>query len=181
MTSSALPDPTARLRFRTWAPGDLDLALSLWGDPQVMRYLDARGGLDREAVAERLRKEIRTEEEHGIQYWPVFLRDTGELAGCAGLRPRPAGAGVYEIGVHLRPAFWGRGLAREAGEAVVEFAFETLAATALFAGHHPDNRTSRRLLEAVGFRLTHEELYEPTGRVHPSYELRREDLAEDGG
>ena len=181
MTRSAFPQPTERLRFRTWTSEDVALALSLWGDPEVMRYLDARGALDRDAVTARLRREIRTESEHGVQYWPIFLRATDAFAGCAGLRPRRAGEGVYEIGVHLRRVFWGRGLAREAGEAVVGHAFGLLGATVLFAGHHPDNRASRRLLESVGFRFTHEELYGPTGRMHPSYELRRGDLAGDAG
>jgi len=29
------------------------------------------------------------------------------------------------MGFHLRPAFWGRGLAEEAGRAIIAFAFET--------------------------------------------------------
>jgi RimJ/RimL family protein N-acetyltransferase len=47
-----------------------------------------------------------------------------------------------------------------------------LAASALFAGHHPANRSSRDLLLKLGFRYTHDEYYAPTGLQHPSYLLR---------
>ena len=44
------PDPraqtyfliTERAGFRAWTPDDLPLALTLWGDPAVMRFIDAR-------------------------------------------------------------------------------------------------------------------------------------------
>ena len=41
----------------------------------------------------------------------------------------------------------------------------------MFAGHHPDNQASRRLLTRLGLRYTHDERYPPTGRDHPSYLL----------
>ena len=69
------------------------------------------------------------------------------------------------------PACWGRGLATEGARAVMAHAFDELQTTALFAGHNPANDVSRRLLGKLGFRLTHEELYEPTGLQHPSYLL----------
>jgi len=46
----------------------------------------------------------------------------------------------------------------------------------LFAGHHPENHASRRILSKLGFRLTHEEFYPPTGLLHPSYLLPRPPL-----
>ena len=75
------------------------------------------------------------------------------------------------MGVHLRPEYWGQGLAQEAGRAVINLAFETLAVKSLFAGHHPENTASRRLIEKLGFHFTHEEFYPPTGLNHPSYLL----------
>ena len=43
---------------------------------------------------------------------------------------------------------------------------------ALLSGsHNPGNQASRHLLETLGFRYTHDELYEPTGLMHPSYLL----------
>jgi RimJ/RimL family protein N-acetyltransferase len=113
-----------------------------------------------------------------VQYWPIFLLEDGQHVGCAGLRPYRLDEPIYEVGFHLRPAYWGRGLAEEAGRAAAAFAFETLGAKALFAGHHPANQASRHVLNKLGFRFTHEELYLPTGLLHPSYLLRRGEMVE---
>ena len=167
------PHDTPRVTFRCWNEDDEALATTLWGDPRVTALIDSRGPLDATAVRERLEKDLRNQRENGMQFWPFFLRSTGELAGCCGLRPRDPVLRILELGYALRPEFWGKGLATEAARAVVEHAFGTLGATALFAGHHPDNSASRRTLEKLGFRYTHDEPFAPTRNVHPCYRLDR--------
>jgi RimJ/RimL family protein N-acetyltransferase len=162
---------TERLGFRHWSAEDLPLACLLWKDPQVSRFLG--GPFSDEQVVARLRKEIQTQADCGTQYWPVFLLQTGDFVGCAGLRPYDLWRGVFELGAHLRPQYWRRGLAEEAARAAIDFAFSNLGATAVFAGHHPENESSRRLLVKLGFKYTHDELYAPTGEMHPSYLLGR--------
>ncbi|HXW89261.1 MAG TPA: GNAT family N-acetyltransferase [Terriglobales bacterium] len=160
---------SARLGFRCWRPEDLTLAIELWGDPAVSALIG--GCFTPEMVRARLAKEIEQMKEYGMQYWPLFLLESDRHVGCAGLRPYRMEAGVYELGVHLRPAFWKRGLAKEAGSAVIEYAFSTLNAKALFAGHHPANQASRQLLLRLGFIPAQDERYPPTGLMHPSYLL----------
>jgi RimJ/RimL family protein N-acetyltransferase len=159
-----------RLGFRPWSDSDIDLALGLWGDPQVTQFIG--GPFSDEQVRERLTREIATLREHGTQYWPAFLLATGEHVGCCGVRPYRVEDRVYELGFHIRKAQWGRGYAREAARAVIGYAFEVLGATALFAGHNPANEASRHLLITLGFEYTHDEYYAPTGLYHPSYLLR---------
>lgn len=160
---------TPRLQFRTWTPEDLPLARSLWGDPRVTRLIG--GPFSDAGVEERLAKEISSRADHGVQYWPAFLRGSVEFVGCCGLRASRPAERVFEMGYQLLPRYWGRGLATEAGEAVVRHAFDTLGAAALVAGHHPENDPSRRVLQKLGFRRVGEELYPPTGRDHPVYRL----------
>jgi len=59
-------------------------------------------------------------EAHGIQYRPFFLLPSFEHAGCCGLRPRKLEERIYELGVHIRKPYWGRGLAVEASRAIVK-------------------------------------------------------------
>ncbi len=158
---------SARLGFRPWTLGDLPLALGLWGDPAVSAWLS--GPLSAAAIRARLDREIQQHEEFGIQYWPVFLLATGEHVGCAGLRPK--GQNLLELGYYLKPTFWGAGFATEAAATVAEYAFGSLHVETLFAGHHPANRASRRVLEKLGFERTGEEFYEPSGVVEPTYLL----------
>lgn len=162
---------TARIAFRCWTRDDLSLAEGLWGDPEVTRYLG--GSFSRNQIREKLEIEIATMDTVGIQYWPFFLLPELQHVGCAGLRPRFPEEKIYEVGYHLRPMFWRKGLAEEASRAVIAFAFERLGAKELFAGHHPENMASRKVLEKLGFRFTHYELYPPTGEMHPGYELRK--------
>jgi len=169
----ARPDDTARLVFRSWRADDEPLAQALWGDARVTALIDARGALDGDEVRRRLALEIENERVHGLQYWPLFLREGGAPVGCCGLKPRDPARAVLELGFHLRPECWGAGYATEAARSVVAHAFGRLGAAALFAGHHPRNAASRRTLEKLGFRHTHDELFPPTGLLHPSYWLAR--------
>lgn len=163
---------TDRLGFDHWSAGDLPLANALWGDPKVTALIG--GPFTEDDVEARLAREIDLLRTYSVQYWPIFLLENDEHVGCAGLRPYRMEEKVYELGFHLRWEYWGRGLAVEAARAVIGFAFDTIGAKALFAGHHPQNSASQRVLAKLGFQLTHEEFYPPTGLQHPSYLLRCE-------
>ncbi len=156
-----------RLGWRTWTPDDIELAWSLWGDAEVTRLIG--GPLTREQVAARLAREIASQEAHGIQYWPIFLLESGKHIGCAGLRPYMQELRTPELGVHLKPQFRRKGYATEAAEAVMGYGFIRLDVQAIFAGHHPANMASRHMLRRLRFRYTHEEFYPATGMMHPSY------------
>ena len=166
---------TERLGFRYWTAADLGLALGLWGDGEVTKLIG--GPFSREQVQARLSLEISNLKTYGVQYWPVFLLSGDEHLGCCGLRPYQMDRGIYEVGVHIRSADWGKGYAPEAVRAVMEFAFDTLGAKGLFAGHNPANDASRHLVEKLGFHYTHDEYYPPTGLHHPSYMLSVDEFA----
>lgn len=54
---------------------------------------------------------------------------------------------------------------------MIEYAFTELNAVKLYAGHHPHNIGSRKLLVRLGFQYIGDNFYEPTGLYHPSYEM----------
>lgn len=160
---------TPRIGFSHWSADDLPLAIVLWGNPQVTAYIG--GPFSPEHVATRLALEVENQRVHGIQYWPLFSLETGDLMGCTGLRPYPADGTTLELGAHLLPAFWGKGYAQEATQAVIGHAFRVLGVQRLIAAHHPENRASQRLIRKLGFQFSHEALYAPTGLEHPWYVL----------
>ena len=164
-----------RLGFRTWTKDDLRLAIELWGDFEVTKFFDKRGALSKEQVNTRLLKEIHSQQKHGIQYWPIFSAETDDHIGCAGLRPYDLPNQILEIGFHIKPEYWRQGYASEAAICVMAYAFRNLGATALFAGHNPENVASKKILARLGFRYTHDEYYEPTGLYHPSYLMTAEE------
>jgi RimJ/RimL family protein N-acetyltransferase len=94
----------------------------------------------------------------------VFERtDAGPLlVGSCGLGRRPSGA--VELGYWIARPFWGRGLATEAGTALVDIA-RTLGFVSLEASHFVDNPSSGRVLEKLGF--------EPLGIIAPRLSCAR--------
>ncbi len=162
---------TSRLGFRHWTEADLPLVVALWGDPDVMRHMG--GPMDDAAAAARLRLEISRQRAFGVQYWPIFLSSTGEHVGCSGLRPFHEEPEVLEVGVHIRPQFWGGRYGEEAVRAVIGYAFGTLSTRALVAGHGPENDASKALLGRLGFQFSHREPWGAHDIPHPYYRLTR--------
>jgi [ribosomal protein S5]-alanine N-acetyltransferase len=160
---------SARIGFRCWSQDDLPLARELWADPEVTRFIG--GPFSDEEIAQRLEREIARMSTHQFQYWPIYLLSSHEHVGCCGLRPYRPEDQIPELGFHLRPRRWGQGLASEAARTVIHYAFGTIGAKGLSAGHHPDNTTSKKLLEKLGFQYTHDEFYAPLQMNLPYYLL----------
>ena len=158
-----------RIGFRTWSFEDMSLAIELWSDLEITRFIG--GPFSDSHIQRMLFIEGAILRQHNIQYWPIFLLENNEFIGCCGLRPYQPTERVYEIGVQIKSSCWRKGYATEAVNMVVEYALAKLHAASLFAGHHPENAVSKKLLEKLGFRYTYDEYYEPTGLDHPSYIL----------
>ena len=131
--------------------------------------------MSKEQAHQRLKREIETYNNTTIQYWPIYFIENNQNVGCCGLRPYDSENNIFEIGIHLKEQYWGKGFAQEACTAVIEYAFKTLSVNALFAGHNPKNIVSAQLLNKLGFTYTHDEFYPPTGLQHPSYLMTKQD------
>jgi RimJ/RimL family protein N-acetyltransferase len=158
-----------RLKFRRWSENDIDLAKDLWGNDEVTKFIG--GSFSFEQIQTRLLREISNYNQYGIQYWPVFLRKDNSFIGCCGLRPYKPEEKVFEIGFHLCSDYWGHGYATEAAKCIIQYAFDKIEVSKLFAGHNPNNTASKKVLNRLGFQYVHDEYYQPTGLYHPSYEL----------
>lgn len=164
---------TERLTARTWQLSDLPFAIELWGDADVTRLIDRRSKLNRDQVLQRLHDEIERQNVYGVQYWLLFETKSNQFIGCCGLRPWmsvPAEKN-YELGFHIIKRCWGKGYATEAAKGAIQYAREKLGVTKLYAGHHPQNINSQKILIKLGFRHIEDSFYEPTGLFHPSYIL----------
>ena len=165
---------TDRISYSRWTDKDIGLANLLWGDKDVTKYICATGEFTNDDISNRLNIEIGNGREFGVQYWPIFEKKSGELIGCCGARPFNSEPNSYEIGVHLRRKYWGLGYATEAAQATIDYCFAELGAEKLFAGHHPQNSGSRKMLTKLGFQYIGDNFYEPTGRFHPSYVIEKQ-------
>jgi RimJ/RimL family protein N-acetyltransferase len=160
---------------RSWQIEDLPLAMELWGDPAVTALIDARCKLTEAEVQEKLYAEIEREKSCGVQYWAMFGHCNGDFLGAGGLRPwvYTPGAADFEVGFHLVKRHWGKGFGTEAALGALGYAWEKMELSKVYAGHHPDNRVSAKILKMLGFEFIGDVFYKPAGLMHPSYVCRR--------
>lgn len=140
---------TPRLTLRPISRGELDALHAHWNDPRVGRFLWDGKPVPRDRVGEVIDGSRRLFREKGAGLWAVRLRDEPDLIGCAGFwhfHDPPE----LELLVSLDPAHWGRGLAREACEALVRFAFEELGWDFVQASADEPNEASLALIRSLG-------------------------------
>ncbi|MDP9046010.1 MAG: GNAT family N-acetyltransferase [Pseudomonadota bacterium] len=147
---------TARLRLEPCTDSHVPGLNAMNADPEVMRYISGRPETvdETRAMVERVKQRWI---EFGYSWWSLLDRASGELvgAGClqnlrrqASLVPDPACP--LEIGWRLRRDRWGQGLATEAAQAIVGFAFEVVRADELYAVCDPDNAASAKVMQRLG-------------------------------
>lgn len=91
---------------------------------------------------------------YGYGYWLVFDKESGRLAGRAGVSVRNIdGEECNEIGYVFGRDFRGRGYALEVCRAIVEYAFSELDIRKLHIITEPNNLASIRLGEKLGFTI----------------------------
>ena len=161
---------TDRIGFSAWTPEDLDDALSLFSNPKVVKYLCAKGFYTDEEIIARIYNEMDNQNENGIQYWPLYLKETGEFIGCCGLHMAEKKS-AREIGFDLKEEFWHNGLASEAARRVIVYAFDYLHIKELHARVHPENTSSLKLVRSLGFEHVDEFFDEPSGLMFMRFKM----------
>ena len=146
---------TDRLGFRNWTKDDLDLARELWGDLEVTKFFG--GPFSEEEIRRRFKREMARRLVHGFQYWVIELLETGSLSGFAGCGPTGRRkkwsswdfiCGRNSGGAGWRPKRRGRRL---------RMRLRLCKPKKLAAGHHPENLNSKKVIEKLGFRYSHQE------------------------
>jgi ribosomal-protein-alanine N-acetyltransferase len=138
---------TARLLLRPMARADAPALFAILGDAEAMRFWD-RPPLPRLATVEaQMEDELAAMAAGRFFAWMAVL--DGDAVGSLDLKP--AGAGEAWTGFAFRRDVWGRGLAREAMEAVIGHALGTMNLGRLMARVQSGNGRAVHLLEALGY------------------------------
>jgi len=88
-------------------------------------------------------------------WWTYLFVHAGDLTlvGEGGLKGRPDRSNVVEIGYAIIPEYRGRGLATEAAEGLLGWAFSHPDVSTVVAETLPDGHVSIRVLEKLGMRF----------------------------
>lgn len=144
---------TDRLILRQMSVDDADFMLGLMNDPSWLRFIGDRGVRTREdARAYILKGPIDMYDRLGFGMYLTELKEEGVPIGICGLVKRDFLADV-DIGFALLPAFWGQGYAYEAAAAVMERGKAVLGLKRIVAITNPENQSSIKLLEKLGFKF----------------------------
>ena len=164
---------TPRLRLRPWIDDDFEPLVAMCADPRVMEFFPSI--FSREETKSMWR---RIHEHHAhYAFGPWAMEVDGEFAGALGLnwilQFETHFTPCVEIGYRLRPEFWGRGLATEAGQAALRYGFECLELREIVAYTLPANKRSRRVIEKIGLVFSEEFDHPLIAEGHP---MRRQVL-----
>lgn len=142
---------TPRLVMRGFHEGDFDAYAAMLADPDVARHLSDGKPLSRRDAWRHLAMVIGHWVLRGFGPWAVEERETGDFVGRIGLL-EPAEWPGFELAYTLRRESWGRGYAREAGRAALDYARHVLGRSEIVSIIRPDNAASIRVAEALGAR-----------------------------
>jgi RimJ/RimL family protein N-acetyltransferase len=144
---------TDRLRLRRLALVDADFILRLLNEPSFIEYIGDKGvRTSDDARSYLLNGPIASYEKFGFGLYLVELMESGAPVGMCGLLKRDVLEDV-DIGYALIPEFWSKGYALESVSAVMSYASKVLGLKRVVAVVNPDNQSSIRLLEKLGFRF----------------------------
>lgn len=158
---------TKRCIIRELCMEDFDALFELYKDKELTKYTEPL--LEYEEELNKQRAYI----DHMYRYfgygmWLVFLKDTGELIGRAGLENRQIydferksinsdvyeaseGKTVTELGYLIKRKHQGKGLATEVCQAILQYAQEELEIEELNCFIEEGNTPSIKLAESLGF------------------------------
>jgi ribosomal-protein-alanine N-acetyltransferase len=103
-------------------------------------------------VVESIMKQYK---ENGIGRWMVFLKDSNEFLGLAGLKIEHDVNGhetFVDLGYRIFPKYWGKGYMSEAAKAVVKYGFEQMNYDKICGYIIKGTIASQRVLENAGLK-----------------------------
>lgn len=166
---------TERLWLKEFEHSDLEGMFALDSDPEVHRYLGNRPFQQRKQSEDIIAHVIRQYEMNGIGRWAMIEKSSGDFVGWCGIKlvkeETNGHIDYYDLGYRLLRKHWRKGYALEAAKACVDFAFDQLPITTLFACAHIDNAASNKILRGLGFQEKSQFKYD--GEIHFWYELEK--------
>lgn len=142
---------TVRLRLTQIGPEHIDALFDILSRDEVTKYYGMDSLKDR-FIAEKMVAAFQVGFESQRSYrWGLELKETGEFIGTVGLNNLNVEAKKSEIGYELHPAYWRKGLAKEAVVEVLRYAFEDLGLYRMGAVTYPANEVSSGMLKRLGF------------------------------
>ncbi|MDJ0711832.1 MAG: GNAT family N-acetyltransferase [Woeseiaceae bacterium] len=155
---------TERLLLTPFSDAEINMAIDMFTDPEVLRY--AGGAMSEDDIRGQMNNWTRRGGNGCVGIWCIKDRETAERFGSVALLPMPIESkdtdytlvepdtwpdNDIEVGYFLRRSAWGNGYATEGCRRIVRFAFQESPLAEIVATFDTGNAASRRVLEKSGF------------------------------
>jgi len=141
---------TPRFIIRYFEPEELETYLSLYEDERVMQYLPKWTRDDHIRIFHE--SLVRSEPGSITGRWGMFNKDDGDFIGMCLLRLFDDGSDNIELGYALRYDYWGKGVAGEMAQVLLDTMLAIQPDARFVAVTEFGNIPSQRVLEKVGMK-----------------------------
>ncbi|SJK83783.1 GNAT family N-acetyltransferase [Halomonas elongata] len=142
---------TERLTLRPLVVDDSESLMGIFSDPEVMRYWNTAPWAKIQDSLDFINESKESRKRQESLVLGVYLKSTGELVGKCLLFSYDKESKRAEIGFGIGRSFWGKGYIGEAGEALIQYGFGSLRLRRIEAEIDPENQSSAKVLEKLGF------------------------------
>ncbi len=133
-------------------PDDAEFILKLVNEPSFIRFIGDKGVRSHADAVQYIQTgPMASYERFGFGLYLVELKGSRVPIGMCGVLKRDSLPDI-DVGFAFLPAFWSKGYAFEAAAAVKCLGKDVLGISRLVAITNPDNESSIKLLEKIGFR-----------------------------
>jgi|SRR5690554_419840 len=164
---------TERLILREILPKDVDGLFELDSDPEVHRYLGNKPLTDKDQIVDVINFIRQQYIDNGIGRWAIIDKKTNDFIGWTGLKfvtdLTNNHKNYYDLGYRLIKRYWGQGIATETAIASLQYAFDKLDASEVYAMADCENDGSNKILNKIG--LTFIETFDLDGIKHNWYKI----------
>jgi RimJ/RimL family protein N-acetyltransferase len=160
-TSSDCVLQSERVFLRKFRPDEANLFFDLDSDPEVMRFITKGVATPLALIENEIMPRVLGYYAHHPPQgaWAAHLLATGEFFGWFHLRPDKIEPEEMELGYRLKRKVWGRGLATEVSQALLQAAFQQWQYPKVSARTLVGNHASQRVMQKVGLKFEKEFIY----------------------
>ena len=143
-------------------------------DSEVMKYIGDGSVFHwtKEVALEKFKGRLSIQDNSKFGSLAVYRGDCNLYIGWCGVSYSKF-LDHIELGYRYCRDSWRRGYATEAASAILEETYQITALDEILACVHPDNAASIRILEKLGFTISHSKLSKPIGKNIPVYRIDR--------
>ena len=157
---------TEHLILRRLIQDDFADLCEMFYDPDVMYAWEHT--FNETQVQEWINTQFGRYEETGIGVFGAIEKETGKMIGQFGLVWEDIeGENVLELVYILKKAHFGKGFAVEGSKACLDYAFNEMGVDKIYAPIRPENQSSRKVAEKLGFNVRGEYIKHYNGKDMP--------------